>query len=110
MLLAVTAMIGQIAVILVYRRRADGRARQASPWPYMTACLIASTASWFAIGRPDVTWGGASLVLLCGTVVAAEAAMAATALRGRAWAGWAVAAVGGAASATWLLDGPLPFI
>jgi hypothetical protein len=75
----------------------------------MAAGLAGCAAGWLVIGRPELVWDDLSLTLVCGVVIASEAAHAARSLSGRAWAGWTTACVSGAAAATWLLPGPLPF-
>jgi hypothetical protein len=110
-LIAIAAALAEIVLILLHRGRTpSGSAESKStPWAYMAAGLAACAAGWLAIGRPEVHWGDLFLALVCGVIIASEAAHAARSLSGRAWTGWATVCVGGAASATWLLSGPLPF-
>lgn len=107
--IAMAAAVAQIIVILAHRRRTPSTSSRTTPWSFMAACLGACAAGWLAIGRPAIAWGDLCLTLMWGVLLGSEAARAARELSGRAWAGWATACAGGAASATWLLDSPLPF-
>lgn len=115
-MIAIAAALAQIIVILVHRRRAAAKATRTAtketrttPWPYMAAALAACAAGWLVIGLPTIVWGDLFLALVWGVILGSEAARAARELSGRTWTGWATACTGGAASATWLLDSPLPF-
>lgn len=108
-MIAIAAALAQIIVILIHRRRPATTATRTTPWAYMAAALAACAGGWLVIGLPPVVWGDLFLSLVCGVILGSEAAGAARELSGRAWAGWATACTGGAASATWLLDTPLPF-
>ncbi|MFG2597046.1 hypothetical protein [Streptomyces sp. NPDC048462] len=108
-MIAIAAALAQIIVILIHRRRAAPTATRTTPWPYMAAALAACAGGWLVIGLPAIVWGDLFLALMCGVLLGSEAARAAKELSGRTWAGWATACTGGAASATWLLDSPLPF-
>lgn len=108
-MIAIAAAVAQIIVILIHRRRTPSTASRPTSWSWMAACLGACAAGWLAIGRPAISWGDLCLALMWGVLIGSEAARAAKELSGRAWAGWAAACAGGAASATWLLESPLPF-
>ncbi|NEB75350.1 hypothetical protein G3I40_08930 [Streptomyces sp. SID14478] len=109
-MIAIAAAVAQLALVLVHRGRARGAAPQGATWSYVALCLAGGTAGWLVIGRPALAWGDLCLSLVWGVAIGSEAAAAAEALFGRARTGRAVAVAGGAASATWLLDGPLPFV
>ncbi|MEU8697401.1 hypothetical protein AB0C61_06890 [Streptomyces sp. NPDC048680] len=106
---AIAAALAQVIVILIHSRRTSSTATRTTPWSYMAAALAACALGWLVIGRPAIVWGDLFLVLVWGVFIGSKAASAAKELSGRAWAGWATACTGGAASATWLLDTPLPF-
>ncbi|MFF8617257.1 hypothetical protein [Streptomyces sp. NPDC015350] len=108
-MIAIAAALAEIALILTHRRRAPSAPARAADWSHMAAGLGACAAGWLVIGRPGITWGDLSLTLMFGVILASEAGHAARVLSGRARAGWATVCVGGMASATWLLPGPLPF-
>ncbi|MFF7093006.1 hypothetical protein ACFY9A_11500 [Streptomyces rubradiris] len=108
-MIAIAAVLADIVLILRHRVRTSSESVESTPWRHMAAGLAGCVAGWLAVGRPDIVWDDLSLTLLCGVVLASEAAHAARSLSGRVWAGWATACVSGAAAATWLLPGPLPF-
>ncbi|MFF8713859.1 hypothetical protein ACF07T_20845 [Streptomyces sp. NPDC015184] len=109
-MIAVAAALAEIALILAHRRHKPSHTAGAgAAWSFMAAGLGACAAGWLVIGRPGITWDDLSLTLTFGVVIASEAGHAAQSLSGRTRAGWATVCVGGAASATWLLPGPLPF-
>lgn len=108
-LIAIVAALADIALILTHRVRASSESVRSTPWRHMAAGLAGCVAGWLVIGRPELVWDDVFLALVCGVVLASEAAHAARSLSGRTWAGWATACVSGAAAATWLLPDPLPF-
>ncbi|MFF9585939.1 hypothetical protein [Streptomyces achromogenes] len=108
-MIAIAAALADIALILTHRVRASADPVASTPWRHMAAGLAGCAAGWLVIGRPELVWDDLFLTLVCGVVLASEAAHAARTLSGRAWAGWTTAGVSGAAAATWLLPGPLPF-
>ncbi|MFJ2897778.1 hypothetical protein ACIO87_23170 [Streptomyces sp. NPDC087218] len=109
-MIAIAAALAEIALILTHRgRKPSHTSGTGAGLSFMAAGLGACAAGWLVIGRPAIAWGDLLLALMWGVAIASEAAHAARSLSGRAWAGWATACVGGAASATWLLPGPLPF-
>ncbi|MFD9793934.1 hypothetical protein ACFWXK_23645 [Streptomyces sp. NPDC059070] len=108
-MIAIAAVIAQIAVILIHRKRAGGPLRLSGRWRYVPAALAAGAVGWLIIGRPAVHSGDVGLALVYGVVLGAIAATATVSLTRRAWSGWAVAGAAGAAASTWLLDTPVPF-
>lgn len=108
-LIAIVAALADIALILTHRVRASSESVRSTPWRHMAAGLAGCVVGWLVIGRPELVWDDLFLALVCGVVLASEAAHAARSLSGRTWAGWATACVSGAAAATWLLPDPLPF-
>ncbi|MFD8826022.1 hypothetical protein ACFV1C_27180 [Streptomyces sp. NPDC059605] len=108
-MIAIAASLAEIALILTHRKRTPSAPARAVEWPHLAAGLGACAAGWLVIGRPGITWGDLSLALMFGVILASEAGHAARSLSGRPGAGWAMVCAGGAASATWLLPGPLPF-
>ncbi|MFF5106369.1 hypothetical protein [Streptomyces sp. NPDC000134] len=108
-MIAIAVAVMQVVVILIHRRRHDATGPRVTPWAYMAACLGACVVGWLIIGRPTIEWGDLFLALVFGVLIGSETARSVEDLSGRAWAAWATAAVCGAASATWLLQNPLPF-
>ncbi|GAA2229844.1 hypothetical protein [Streptomyces nogalater] len=108
-MIAIAAVLADIALILTHRVRTSPEPVESTPWRHMAAGLAGCVAGWLAVGRPELVWDDLSLTLVCGVVLASGAAHAARSLTGRTRAGWVTACVSGAAAATWLLPGPLPF-
>ncbi|MDN3261994.1 hypothetical protein QWJ26_19700 [Streptomyces sp. CSDS2] len=108
-MIAIAAVLVDIVLILTHRVRTSSEPVESTTWRHMAAGLAGCAAGWLVIGRPHIVWDDLSLTLICGVVLASEAAHAARSLSGRAWAGWTTACASGAAAATWLLPGPLPF-
>ncbi|MEU2150753.1 hypothetical protein ABZ741_41670, partial [Streptomyces globisporus] len=73
-------------------------------------CLFGIAAGWLSIGRPEITWSTSVLVLLSGLLITAEAADATAKLGAPRWVPNTVCVLCGAASATWLLSEPLPYL
>ncbi|MEU2150606.1 hypothetical protein ABZ741_40850, partial [Streptomyces globisporus] len=73
-------------------------------------CLFGIAAGWLSIGRPEITWSTSVLVLLSGLLITAEAADATAKLGAPRWAPNSVCLLCGAASTTWLLARPLPYL
>ncbi|MFI7329454.1 hypothetical protein ACIBQ3_33050 [Streptomyces rubiginosohelvolus] len=110
MLIALTALLAQFAVILTHRRVNKVRTRPDPPVLYTVLCLFSIAVGWLSIGRPDITWSTGVLVLLCGLLITAEAADATAKLGAPRWVPNAVCVLCGAASTTWLLARPLPYL
>ncbi|MGW2557505.1 hypothetical protein [Streptomyces sp. NPDC001635] len=109
-MIAIVAAVAQLAVILLHRRRTHGSTQRTVPWSFMAVGLAACAAGWLAIGLPPIGWGDLCLALAWGVIIGSEASTATRELAGHQWAGWTAACAGGAASSTWLLDSPLPFV
>ncbi|MBA9048779.1 hypothetical protein ACFY5K_09720 [Streptomyces griseofuscus] len=109
-MIAIAAALAEIVLILVQRWRAPSGGPVATPWPHLAAALGAGVVGWLVIGRPDPAWDEVSLAVITGVILGSEAARSARVLSGKEWAGWATACGSGAASATWLLATPLPFM
>ncbi|WP_228994447.1 hypothetical protein [Streptomyces sp. DH8] len=107
-MLALPALLAQLAVIIVHRAK-NRTGPQPEPYTLYTAlCLLGITAGWLAIGRPEVTWADAPLVLISGLLITVEAAHATARLGAPRWADKAVCVLGGAAAATWMSSGWIP--
>ncbi|MFJ6012628.1 hypothetical protein [Streptomyces sp. NPDC092952] len=106
---ALTALLGQIALILVHRSRNGLRSRPDPRVLCTGLCLVGIAAGWAAIGRPEITWGDGALVLLSGLLVTVEAADAAAELGAPRWADKALCLLCGAAAATWMAPGWIPW-
>ncbi|GGW17573.1 hypothetical protein ABZ771_34950 [Streptomyces globisporus] len=110
MLIALAALLAQFAVILTHRRVNKVRTRPDPPVLYTVLCLFGIAAGWLSIGRPEITWSTSVLVLLSGLLITAEAADATAKLGAPRWVPNTVCVLCGAASATWLLSEPLPYL
>ncbi|WP_405550221.1 hypothetical protein OG215_35575 [Streptomyces globisporus] len=110
MLIALAALLAQFAVILTHRRVDKVRTRPDPPVLYTVLSLFGIAAGWLSIGRPEITWSTSVLVLLSGLLITAEAADATAKLGAPRWAPNAVCLLCGAASTTWLLARPLPYL
>ncbi|WP_078614462.1 hypothetical protein [Streptomyces griseus] len=56
MLIALTALLAQFAVILTHRRVNKVRTRPEPPVLYTMLCLFGIAVGWLSIGRPEITW------------------------------------------------------
>ncbi|MEV7645779.1 hypothetical protein AB0O32_38370 [Streptomyces rubiginosohelvolus] len=110
MLIALTALLAQFAVILTHRRVNKVRTRPEPPVLYTMLCLFGIAVGWLSIGRPEITWSTSVLVLLSGLLITAEAADATAKLGAPLWLPAAVCVLCGAASTTWLLSEPVPYL
>ncbi|ARF65903.1 MULTISPECIES: hypothetical protein [Streptomyces] len=105
---ALAALLAQIAVILVNRSKNRTGSRPESCTLHTVLCLLGITAGWLAIGRPEITWADAPLVLISGLLITVEAAHATVRLGAPRWADKAVCVLCGAAAATWMSSGWIP--
>ncbi|MET8939123.1 hypothetical protein ABZX28_19235 [Streptomyces rubiginosohelvolus] len=110
MLIALTALLAQFAVILTHRRVNKVRTRPEPPALYTMLCLFGIAVGWLSMGRPEITWSTSVLVLLSGLLITAEAADATAKLGAPRWVPAAVCVLCGAASTTWLLSEPIPYL
>ncbi|MGR8010949.1 hypothetical protein [Streptomyces hypolithicus] len=106
---ALIALLAQLTVIFIHRARNQPRLRPDSYALYTGLCALGIAAGWLAIGRPDITFNDGPLVLLSGLLIAAEAADATAKLGAPRWADKAVCLLGGAAAATWMSPGWIPW-
>lgn len=106
---ALTALLTQLTLVLVHRSRNKLRSRPGPRALHTGLCLVGIAAGWLAIGRPEITWGDVPLVLLSGLLVTVEAADAAVKLGAPRWADKALCLLCGAAAATWMAPGWIPW-
>ncbi|WP_327274825.1 hypothetical protein OG609_24785 [Streptomyces sp. NBC_01224] len=106
---ALIALLAQLALIFVHRSRNKLRSRPSPRALYTCLCLVGIAVGWLAIGRPEITWSDGPLVLLSGLLITADAADAAVKLGAPRWADKALCLLCGAAAATWMAPGWIPW-
>ncbi|MES9512050.1 hypothetical protein ABWJ92_37660 [Streptomyces sp. NPDC000609] len=106
---ALTALLTQLTVIFVHRSKNKPRSRPNPRALYTCLCLFGIAVGWMAIGRPDITWSNGPLVLLSGLLITVEAADATVKLGAPRWADKTLCVLCGAAAATWMSSGWIPW-
>ncbi|MEE1792316.1 hypothetical protein PUR28_16330 [Streptomyces sp. BE308] len=106
---ALTALLAQLTVIFIHRAKNKPRSRPDSYALCTALCLLGIAIGWLAIGRPEITWDDGPLVLISGLLITVEAADATVKLGAPRWADKAVCLLCGAAAATWMAPGWIPW-